>query len=205
MDPTAVRRASSSIPLRQAHRFSTGPYRRINGSGQATIRDKGRSFQWHDYNPSHAYAVGADTGKGNGGDHSTSVVIDFSPRPARQVASHANNEIPADLFPMSSSDMGISTARPLSHRRRTPRAAEAASLKMISIPSARYSGRCDVTKADASTHLPPAVAAPLAEGAPPSTVHFCHPAKLALCCSGCRCPFAIRPPCQRPLRHLLSF
>jgi hypothetical protein len=53
---------------------------------------------WHDYNPSHAYAVGADTGKGNGGDHSTSVVIDFTPRPARQVASYANNEIPADLF-----------------------------------------------------------------------------------------------------------
>jgi len=53
---------------------------------------------WHDYNPSHAYAVGADTAKGNGGDHSTSVIIDFTTRPARQIASYANNEMPADLF-----------------------------------------------------------------------------------------------------------
>jgi hypothetical protein len=53
---------------------------------------------WHEYNPSHAYALGADTGKGNGGDHSTSIIIDFTSRPARQVASYANNEIPADLF-----------------------------------------------------------------------------------------------------------
>jgi hypothetical protein len=53
---------------------------------------------WADYNPSHRYAIGADTGKGNGGDHSTSVLMDFSPIPARQVGSYANNEIPADLF-----------------------------------------------------------------------------------------------------------
>lgn len=53
---------------------------------------------WSEYNPSHRYAIGADTGKGNGGDHSTSALIDFSPIPARQVGSYANNLIPADQF-----------------------------------------------------------------------------------------------------------
>jgi hypothetical protein len=53
---------------------------------------------WHEYNASHRYAVGADTAKGNGNDHSTSVVIDFTPNPARVVATYANNMIPADLF-----------------------------------------------------------------------------------------------------------
>ncbi|TCU78866.1 hypothetical protein EDE08_101648 [Bradyrhizobium sp. R2.2-H] len=53
---------------------------------------------WADYNPSHRYAIGADTGKGNGGDHSTSCLIDFSTVPARQIGSYANNMIPADQF-----------------------------------------------------------------------------------------------------------
>jgi hypothetical protein len=53
---------------------------------------------WAEYNPAHRYAVGADTGKGNGNDHSTSVLIDFSTVPARQVGSYANNRIPADQF-----------------------------------------------------------------------------------------------------------
>lgn len=53
---------------------------------------------WAEYNPAHRYAIGADTGKGNGNDHSTSVVIDFSTMPARQVGSYANNLIPADQF-----------------------------------------------------------------------------------------------------------
>lgn len=53
---------------------------------------------WAKYNPSHAYAIGADTGKGNGGDSSTSVLFDYSTRPARQVGSYANNLIPADQF-----------------------------------------------------------------------------------------------------------
>jgi hypothetical protein len=60
--------------------------------------DKAGFHIWSPYNPSHRYALGADTGKGNGGDHSTSVLFDFSPMPARQVASYANNLIPADLF-----------------------------------------------------------------------------------------------------------
>src|SRR5439155_18805890 len=51
------------------------------------------SFQlWGEFNPAHRYALGADTGKGNGGDHSTSALIDFSTLPARQVGSYANNQ-----------------------------------------------------------------------------------------------------------------
>ena len=58
---------------------------------------------WAEYNPSHRYAIGADTGKGNGNDHSTSVLIDFSTVPARQVSSYANQfahelKRQADLF-----------------------------------------------------------------------------------------------------------
>lgn len=60
--------------------------------------DKAGFLVWADYNPSHRYGIGADTGKGNGGDSSTSCLIDFSPIPARQVGSYANNMIPADLF-----------------------------------------------------------------------------------------------------------
>jgi hypothetical protein len=55
-------------------------------------------FLWAEYNPAHRYAIGADTGKGNSNDHSTSVLIDYSTIPARQVASYANNLIPADQF-----------------------------------------------------------------------------------------------------------
>ena len=53
---------------------------------------------WAEYNPAHRYALGADTGKGNGNDHSTSVLIDFSTMPGRVVGSYANNQIPADQF-----------------------------------------------------------------------------------------------------------
>jgi hypothetical protein len=53
---------------------------------------------WREYNPSHRYGIGADTGKGNGGDHSTAALIDFSTTPAQQVGSYANNMIPADQF-----------------------------------------------------------------------------------------------------------
>jgi hypothetical protein len=60
--------------------------------------DKAGFLIWHSYNAAHRYGIGADTAKGNGGDHATSVVIDFATAPARQVASYANNMIPADLF-----------------------------------------------------------------------------------------------------------
>jgi hypothetical protein len=41
----------------------------------------GLSF-WAEYNPAHRYALGADTGKGNGNDHSTSVLL--TSRPAQR-------------------------------------------------------------------------------------------------------------------------
>jgi len=62
------------------------------------IADKAGFLIWSPFKPGHRYALGADTGKGNGGDHSTSCAIDFTPTPAQQVGSYANNEIPADLF-----------------------------------------------------------------------------------------------------------
>ena len=34
---------------------------------------------WAEYNPAHRYALGADTGKGNGNDHSTSVLMTSQP------------------------------------------------------------------------------------------------------------------------------
>jgi hypothetical protein len=51
-----------------------------------------------EYNAAHRYAIGTDTGKCNGNDYSTSVLIDFSTIPAGQVGSYANNRIPADQF-----------------------------------------------------------------------------------------------------------
>jgi hypothetical protein len=60
--------------------------------------EKAGLLLWQEYNPAHRYAIGADTGKGNGNDHSASVLIDFSTIPARQAASYANNRIPADQF-----------------------------------------------------------------------------------------------------------
>jgi hypothetical protein len=62
------------------------------------IEDKAGFLVWQTYKPSHRYGIGADTGKGNGGDHSTTCLIDFTPPPNQQIGSYANNEIPADLF-----------------------------------------------------------------------------------------------------------
>ncbi len=53
---------------------------------------------WGKYNPANAYGIGADTGKGNGGDHSTTCLFDFTSKPNRQIGSYANNRIPADQF-----------------------------------------------------------------------------------------------------------
>ena len=61
-------------------------------------------YLWQRYDPSHKYAIGADTSKGVGLDANASVGIDFGPAvgvsglPARQVLSYANNEIPPDTF-----------------------------------------------------------------------------------------------------------
>jgi hypothetical protein len=60
--------------------------------------DKAGFLLWGSYNPMNAYAIGADTGKGNGGDHSTTALIDFTSTPNRQIGSYANNRIPSDQF-----------------------------------------------------------------------------------------------------------
>lgn len=64
----------------------------------APSEDLAGFWLWGNYNPASAWAIGADTGKGNGGDHSTTALIDFSSIPNRQIGSYANNRIPADQF-----------------------------------------------------------------------------------------------------------
>ena len=53
---------------------------------------------WSEYNASQRYAIGADTSEGVGRDSCASCVINFSTRPARVVATYANNTIPPDVF-----------------------------------------------------------------------------------------------------------
>ena len=53
---------------------------------------------YHEYNASHRYGDGADTAGGVGLDSSASVIIDFTPIPARVVATFANNTIQPDVF-----------------------------------------------------------------------------------------------------------
>jgi hypothetical protein len=53
---------------------------------------------WDDFNPSHRYAIGADTSEGVGRDANASVIIDFSKIPCEQIASYANPNIGPDTF-----------------------------------------------------------------------------------------------------------
>lgn len=62
------------------------------------LKKVGERFIWCKIDPSHRYAIGGDPAKGVGQDHNASVGIDFTPIPARQVLSYANNEIPPDSF-----------------------------------------------------------------------------------------------------------
>ena len=67
--------------------------------GCETEREDRAGFKmWRAYNPSHRYAIGADTAMGQGRDANASVAIDFYPTPAVQMGSYANNEIPPDQF-----------------------------------------------------------------------------------------------------------
>lgn len=65
-------------------------------------RDPGKEVAgfkvWYEYNPSHRYAIGADTAKGIGKDANASVLIDFSTVPARVVGTYKNATIPPDTF-----------------------------------------------------------------------------------------------------------
>lgn len=53
---------------------------------------------WREYDPSHRYAIGADTAKGVGKDANASVLIDFSTMPNRVVATYKNNLMSPDIF-----------------------------------------------------------------------------------------------------------
>jgi len=53
---------------------------------------------WAEYNPTHRYAIGADTAEGVGRDSCASVVIDFSTIPAKVIGTYANSTISPDLF-----------------------------------------------------------------------------------------------------------
>lgn len=50
------------------------------------------------YNPSHRYAIGADTSMGLGLDSNAAATIDFSSVPNLLVGTYANNQIPPDVF-----------------------------------------------------------------------------------------------------------
>ena len=60
--------------------------------------DKAGFRIWDKYNPSHRYAIGADTSDGIGLDSNSSVLIDFSTMPNKQIGSYASNTIAADVF-----------------------------------------------------------------------------------------------------------
>ena len=68
------------------------------------IKSVAGRYLWQRYDPSHKYAIGADTSKGVGLDANASCGVDFGPTagvsglPAVQVLSYANNEIPPDTF-----------------------------------------------------------------------------------------------------------
>lgn len=53
---------------------------------------------WDKFNPRHRYAIGADTALGIGRDSNTSVLMDFSTFPARQIGTFSDNHIPPDVF-----------------------------------------------------------------------------------------------------------
>jgi len=53
---------------------------------------------WFPFNPSHRYAIGADTSEGIGQDSCASVIIDFSTTPNKVVATYDNSYISPDLF-----------------------------------------------------------------------------------------------------------
>ena len=71
---------------------------RLIGECVSHKEDRAGFLMWRAYSPSHRYAIGADTAMGQGRDANASVAIDFTPTPAVQMGSYANNEIPPDQF-----------------------------------------------------------------------------------------------------------
>jgi hypothetical protein len=59
--------------------FDRAIVERLAAACREATEQKAGFYLWAEYNPAHRYALGADTGKGNGNDHSTSVLIDLVP------------------------------------------------------------------------------------------------------------------------------
>lgn len=59
---------------------------------------KGSARYYYKYNPSHRYAIGADTSMGIGKDNNADALIDFTTIPARVPLVYENNEISPDVF-----------------------------------------------------------------------------------------------------------
>ncbi len=53
---------------------------------------------WKEYDPSHRYAIGADTAKGIGKDANAAVLIDFSSIPNKVIGTYKNNLMAPDIF-----------------------------------------------------------------------------------------------------------
>lgn len=62
------------------------------------IKEIGIMKLWEKYNPSHRYALGADTAEGIGGDSSATAVIDFTRNPGLVVATFDDNQITPKVF-----------------------------------------------------------------------------------------------------------
>ncbi len=62
------------------------------------LKDSAGLKTWATFNAKHRYGLGADTAEGVGADSCTSVVFDYSQRPAEVVATYKNNEIPPSTF-----------------------------------------------------------------------------------------------------------
>lgn len=68
------------------------------GKAKDPIKTVGSLEIWAKYDPSHRYALGADTSEGIGADHNATAIIDFSSNPALLTASFKDNQIKPNAF-----------------------------------------------------------------------------------------------------------
>ena len=68
---------------------------------------------WSVFNPSHRYAIGADTAKGIGRDANASALIDFTTMPNKVVGTYKNNLMAPDIFAYELKRQGDMFGQPL--------------------------------------------------------------------------------------------
>ncbi len=78
--------------------FNREKVRRALENARDPLKDIAGFKTYAVYDARHRYGLGADTAEGIGADSSTSVVMDFTQRPAEVVATYASNEIPPSTF-----------------------------------------------------------------------------------------------------------